>query len=189
MPDSCTDNSGQQPPCCLIDGAGANEGGCSCKEVILEWTYHTLKKRRHMDFKPKTEAELAAYKVWKKGEYDFEIIEAVEKIASTGKTMIEMKVKVRDGDGGEKVVVDRLLAETPLKLLHAAQVCGLHDKYLAGSITDADFVGKTGLLILGIEKDRKKQYPDKNIVQDYVVAATGAKKNGGGRDFILSRQI
>jgi hypothetical protein len=171
----------------LIDGSGANEGGCSRKEIILEWTYQKLEKRRYMDFKPKTETELAAYKVWKKGEYGFEIIEATEKIASTGKTMIEMKVKVSDGDGGEKVVVDRLLAEMPLKLLHAAQVCGLHDKYLAGSITDADFAGKKGRLVLGIEKDKKKQYPDKNVVQDYVMA-NGAKKNGSGLDFILPRQ-
>ncbi len=136
-----------------------------------------------MNFQPKSEKELAAYKVWKKGEYDFEIIEATEKIATTGKTMIEMKVMVSDGDGGEKVVVDRLLAEMPLKLLHATQVCGLHEKYLAGSITDADFVGKKGRLALSIEKDKKRQYPDKNVVQDYVVPA--GKKSG---DFLLSRQ-
>jgi hypothetical protein len=171
-----------------LDPCGARSSGNEHFDCTNEVVVDVEPERRRMNFQPKSETELAAYKVWKKGEYGFEIIEATEKIATTGKTMIEMKVKVSDGDGGEKVVVDRLLAEMPLKLLHAAQVCGLHDKYLAGSITDADFAGKKGRLVLGIEKDKKKQYPDKNIVQDYVVSATGAKKNGGGLDFILPRQ-
>jgi hypothetical protein len=135
-----------------------------------------------MNFQPKTETELASYKLWKKGEYSFEIMEAIEKTASTGKLMIEMKVKVFDGDGGEKIVTERLLVETPLKLAHAAQACGIHDKYLAGEIADADFVGKTGRLFLGIEKDKQHKYPDKNVVTDYVVPAA---KNAS---FNLSRQ-
>ena len=135
-----------------------------------------------MNTQPKSEAELAAYKIWKKGEYAFEITEATQKTASTGKIMIEMKVRVFDGDGGEKTITERLLAETPLKLAHAAQACGIHDKYLAGEIADADFIGKTGRLFLGIEKDKQHKFPDKNVVTDYVVPPA---KNGS---FNLSRQ-
>jgi len=126
-----------------------------------------------MNFKPQTEKEIAESKLYSKGIYDFEILDAAEKVSkSSGKPMIELKVRVSAGNGSARVITDYLLAERPDKLRHAAQACGALDRYDMGALSDNDFRGKRGKLKLGIEKDGTRQYPDKNIVVDYVCAAS-----------------
>ena len=122
-----------------------------------------------MNFKPCSEQEIAEMNLWKKGEYPFEILNAFEKASKTsGKPMIELKLKLSNGDGQGKTIKDYLMQQMPGKLRHAAIVCGLLDKYLSGSLADVDFVGRTGRLKLGVEKDKSGQYPPKNVVLDYV---------------------
>jgi hypothetical protein len=122
-----------------------------------------------MIFEPKTEQEIVESKLWSKGEYAFEIVDASEKNSkSSGKPMIELKVKLSDGKGAGRTITDYLLAETPEKLRHCADACGVLDRYDTGSLSGNDFRGKRGKLKLGIEKDKKKIYPDKNVVLDYV---------------------
>ena len=140
-----------------------------------------------MNFQPRSEQEIQDAKLWKKGEYDFEITEATEKQSKAGKTMIELRLRISDGKNA-RTISDYLLDETAGKLRHAASACGLLDKYEHGSVADSDFRGKRGRLLLGIEKDRKKVYPDKNVVQDYICAETlkngaGASSNGYGLKF------
>jgi hypothetical protein len=40
------------------------------------------------------------------------------------------------------------------------------DKYLAGVLSEDDFVGKRGRLEIGVQ--RSKDYPTKNVVTDYL---------------------
>lgn len=130
-----------------------------------------------MNFQPKTEQEIQDAKLWKKAEYAFEVIDATEKQSKAGKTMIELRLRLTDGKNARSIS-DYLLDETAGKLRHAASACGLLAKYDSGALADSDFKGKRGKLLLGIEKDRKKVYPDKNVVLDYVCAET--LKNGSG---------
>ena len=95
-----------------------------------------------MTFEPKTEQEIAESKLWSKGEYGFEIVDASEKNSKTsGKPMIELKVKLYDGKGTGRTITDYLLAETPEKLRHCADACGLLDKYNTGALSGGDFRG------------------------------------------------
>lgn len=120
-----------------------------------------------MKFQPSSEEAIAANKVWPKGVYDFHIVDAEEKLSeSKGNPMIELKIEIARRDGATRVIRDYLVAQRAEKLLHAAAACGVSGKYLAGSLSDDDFVGKRGSLKLGIEKS--KNYPAKNVVLDYV---------------------
>jgi len=120
-----------------------------------------------MRFQPPTEAEIEARKLWPKGVYPFEIMEAVEKLsAGKGNVMIEVTIQVSRRDGSTRIVKDYLMVQRPEKLMHAARACGVIEKYHSGSLSDDDFVGKCGSLRLGIEKS--KEYPDKNVILDYV---------------------
>jgi hypothetical protein len=135
-----------------------------------------------MNFEPRTEKEIAESKLWPKGEYEFEIVEAVEKVSqSSGNPMIELKLRLSNGNGISRTIPDYLLKETPEKLRHAADACRVLDRYDIGSLSETDFRGKRGRLKLGIEKDRKHKYPDKNVVLDYVCASGAAKLSAGVR--------
>jgi hypothetical protein len=120
-----------------------------------------------MKFNPSTEEDLAARAIWTSGIYPFRILDAEEKLSSgKGNPMLELKIEITKRDGSTRIVRDYLLAQRPEKLLHAARVCGVSDKYLAGELEADDFVGKTGKLKLGIQ--RSKEWPTKNVVQDYI---------------------
>jgi hypothetical protein len=121
-----------------------------------------------MNFQPKTEREIADAKLWPKGDYDFEILDAWEKRSAAGNEMIELKLRLSNGNGLTRSLPDYLLSKRAGKLRHCAAACGLVDKYLTGLLSDDDFVGKRGRLRLGIEKDRTGNYPPKNVVIDYL---------------------
>jgi len=124
-----------------------------------------------MNFQPRTEQEIQDAKLWKKGEYAFEVADATEKQSKAGNPMIELRLRITDGKSARSIS-DYLLDETAGKLRHAASACGLLDKYDHGSLSDSDFKGRRGRLVLGVEKDRAKVYPDKNVVIDYVCTET-----------------
>jgi hypothetical protein len=121
-----------------------------------------------MNFKPCSEQEIADRRLWAKGIYPFEILNAAEKVSqSGGNPMIELKVKVSRPDGSSRVISDYLVEKRREKLRNAAAACGLLDKYKTGSLSGDDFVAQRGKLKLGIEKG-KNGYPDKNVVTDYL---------------------
>jgi hypothetical protein len=130
-----------------------------------------------MNFKPCTEQEIADRKLWAKAVYPFEITDASEKVSQQGgNPMIELKVKISRLDGAARTITDYLLEKTPEKLRHCAAACGVLDRYLSGSLSDGDLLGKRGSLRLGVEK--KKGYPDRNVIADYV--CDGAASPGSG---------
>lgn len=121
-----------------------------------------------MQFTPKTEKEIAEENLWPVGEYGFEITEAYDKVSNSGNEMIELKLKVFNAEGGFKFIRDYLLESLSYKLRHAATACGAIGKYESGQLVAGDFVGATGFVKLGIDKDKTGKYPDKNAVKDYV---------------------
>jgi len=129
-----------------------------------------------MRFTPKTEKEIAESNLLPEGEYPFEISSGADKISKSGNEMIELWVRVYKPDGSFNQVADYLLESIAYKLRHAAEACGLLDKYEAGTILGTDFIGKTGMLKLGITKDKNGQYPDKNGIKDYIVPKEGEAK-------------
>ena len=120
-----------------------------------------------MNFKPRTEQEIADTRLMKRGVYDFEVLEACEKVSRAGHPMIELKIRVSDGSGGGRVLTDYLLEQTPEKLRHAAACCGLLEKYDSGAVAADDFRGKRGKLRLAVER-AKNGYPARNAVADYL---------------------
>lgn len=123
-----------------------------------------------MIFEPKTEKQLAESRVLHAGVYQFEILEAWEKTSAAGNPMIELKVQVTNGNGISRTLADYLLAKgiRAEKLLHCCVACGLRERYDSGSLSDEDFRGKRGRLRVGIEK--KKGYPERNVIEDYLAA-------------------
>jgi len=128
-----------------------------------------------MEFKPRTAKEIADSKLMAKGVYDFEIVDALETLSkSSSKPMIELKVKVIRPDGTARFLTDYLLEQRAEKLRNAALACGVLDRYEKGSLTSDDFRQKRGKLKLGVERDRTRTYPDKNVVVDYLPPAGAA---------------
>lgn len=132
-----------------------------------------------MKFAPKTEKEIAEMNLWQPGEYGFEIIEEAtlgsnhyqtcDKISQSQNEMIQLVVKVYNPEGHYRIVIDYLLEKMAEKLRNAAICCGLADKYEAGNFSASDFVGKSGMLKLKIDRDKTGQYSDKNAIANYVV--------------------
>jgi hypothetical protein len=138
-----------------------------------------------MDFKPCTEKEISERRLMPKGTYEFEIVDACEKLSkNSGKPMIELRVRVIVPNGVGRIITDYLLEQRAEKLRHAAEVCGVLDRYMSGSLSDRDFLHKKGKLKLGIEKDKLHKYPDKNIILDYVCASSASGERGGVRAYI-----
>jgi hypothetical protein len=126
-----------------------------------------------MNFTPLSKEEVVASQLFPKGVYRFQIVHAFDKESRAGNAMIVLIVKVTDANGASRTVTDYLLEKWPVKLHHAAEVCGLMEKYNAGELTGPDFIGKQGKLTLSIQKDKAHKFPDKNVVVDYVVTRGG----------------
>lgn len=122
-----------------------------------------------MRFQPKSEKEIAESNLLPEGEYPFEISGGEDKVSKSGNEMIELLVRVYKPDGNFSIVHDYLLESIAYKLRHAAETCGLLEKYEAGELKGQDFIGKTGMLKLKIQKDKAGQYADRNTVADYIV--------------------
>lgn len=123
-----------------------------------------------MKFSPKTEKEIAEEGLLPKGVYSFEITEAKDAVSSKGNDMITLKLKIFDNEGNSRgVITDYLMEAIAYKLRHAAVVCGLGDAYESGELKAFDFENKMGEVKVDIQKDKAGQYPDRNVIRDYVV--------------------
>lgn len=108
--------------------------------------------------------------LWEKGEYDYEINSAAEEVSKkSGVDMIHLKVHVFNQEGAYKIVDDYLLDAIPHKPRHIAEAHGLLPQYEAGKLNAVDLQGRTGRCKLAIQKDKEKVYPDKNVINDYLV--------------------
>lgn len=121
-----------------------------------------------MQFKPKSEKEISEENLLPNGEYDFEVTAALDAKSASGNEMIKLQLNVFDDNGNLRIIFDYLLESMAFKLRHAADACGVIDKYESGSLVADDFMGKTGRLKLAIQKDKTGDYPDKNTVRDYI---------------------
>lgn len=125
-----------------------------------------------MKFKPQSEQELQSMSLIDPGLYSFEVAEAQDKLSKKGSEMIELKLKVWDSNGVERVVFDYLLEAMSYKLRHFAECAGILDKYEAGQLIAADCLNRRGKVELIIQEGKPKPeggyYDNKNSVKDYV---------------------
>jgi hypothetical protein len=122
-----------------------------------------------MNFTPKTEEEIAAANMLPAGEYDYEVVEAHERVSKTGNDMIELKLRVFAAES-ERTITDYLLEAMPGKLKHFCDSHGMSKHYENGTLQASDCEMLSGKCKVGIEKDKTGKYPDKNRIADYVVS-------------------
>ena len=122
-----------------------------------------------MNFKPKSDQELARDSLLEKGDYGFTVLEAEDKVSKNGNEMIEMKLEIFTDNGGSRVLFDWLMEKVPYKLKHFCDAVGLSDKYNAGTLKAIDCEGKSGTCAIIIKEDPSGQYQPKNSVRDYLV--------------------
>lgn len=123
-----------------------------------------------MKIAPISEADALAPGLYKRGLYDFEVIEASDAVSSTGNDMIALVQKVYDTEGKSRLMKDWLVESEGMayKTRHFAAAVGMLPQYNKGELKAADLIGKTGRCQVGIETDKKGVYPDKNKIQDYM---------------------
>jgi hypothetical protein len=126
-----------------------------------------------MDFEPKSAKEIGTLELIRQGIYGFSISEALDKQSKAGNEMIELKLRIIDRNGHEKLITDYLVAARAGKLRNAAEACGILAKYESGSLTAADFIGCSGRVRVGIQRDRSGGFQDRNVVVDYVANSGG----------------
>ena len=119
-----------------------------------------------MEFQPRTEKEIAESVLLSRGEYSFEILNAMEKKSLAGNDMIELSVRVFR-NGHNRLMTDYILPLRPAKFRNCCVACNVEEKYLNGSVRDEDFIGRRGKLKVGVERARKG-YPPRNVIVDYL---------------------
>jgi hypothetical protein len=124
--------------------------------------------------KPLSIQELKQGDLIPKGIYKFEILNAEDTISKSGNDMIKLQIKIWLEDGRERIVFDYLLEALEYKLGHFADVVGLMDQYNSKTLNSYDCIGKCGSVKIGIQVDKSGQYPDKNIVVDYITTPVGS---------------
>lgn len=125
-----------------------------------------------MRFSPKTEKQIQEdrFPLIKPGKYHFEVTDGKEETSKKGNPMIVLRLKIlSDGLDHLTYLNDYLMESIAHKLRHASYACGLADAYEHGELNAKAFIGKTGMVDIGIQKDKTGQYPDRNSVQDYVL--------------------
>jgi hypothetical protein len=111
-----------------------------------------------------------AGEIFKPGEYDFTIYEAVETTSqSSGADMLKLTLHVFNRDGDKRTVFDYILSSQSAqwKARHMMESIGMTKQYEAGDIDPVDIVDRSGRLKLGVAP-ATAQYPAQNKVQDYV---------------------
>lgn len=125
---------------------------------------------------PKSEKELAEANLYQPGIYDYEVLNAEDRVSKTSqKEMVWIKLKVFNNEGNFIFVDDYMVDGTmEHKIRHLCDASGMLKNYEAGEIDPSLFIGKSGRVKIGIAKDKTGQYPDKNSVVDYVVSQEAA---------------
>lgn len=119
-----------------------------------------------MQFQPKSAQAIEDSQLLPRGEYAFEIIEATETTSQAGNPMIEMRVRVTK-NGYARILPDYVLPQRPAKFRNACIAVGAEDKYLSGTVSDDDFLGKRGKVLVGVER-AKRGYGRRNVIVDWL---------------------
>lgn len=125
-----------------------------------------------LQFTPKKEEELID--LLEIGECDYQVYAAERKESkSSGLPMIELRMKIWDKNGQEGIVFDYLMLNdnkfSLRKIRHFCYSNGLEDFYENGKLNAFDCLNKSGKCKIGIQKDKMGQYPDKNVIADYLL--------------------
>jgi hypothetical protein len=127
-----------------------------------------------MRFEPKTEQDIERQHLLPDGDYDFEVVGAIEKPSkSSGNEMIQLKLKVFT-NAIDVTIFDYLLESMAFKLRHFAEATGLLVSYNKGILTAFDCQGRTGYLRLTTQEGQNG-YKAKNVVDDYIVKQRDVK--------------
>ena len=129
-----------------------------------------------MKVTPKTEQQAQEEKngpLFPDGEYAFDILTAEEKTSKAGNEMLVLTLKVFGPEGKTKLVNDYLMDGTmAFKLRHCAVATGNEEHYTAGNLEPAQFIHKTGHVVLKT-RAAKGDYAAQNVIADYVVSGNG----------------
>lgn len=145
-----------------------------------------------MNYKTRSEKELAEANLLPKGEYPFEIIDAREQQSKAGNDMLVLEIDLISTEtGARRRVTDYIVPGSiwaDKKLHDLMWSIGLGEKYAAGSIAADELLNKSGVAGVGIDKGKpftakdgtQKDGYDKNKIEFYKragspAAATGAK--------------
>ena len=121
-----------------------------------------------MNFTTYSEKDLPT-NLLEKGEYHVEVFEATDATSqSSGDDMIKLNVAVWVEDKVRCRIFDYLIDSMPAKLRHACDTFGILSKYETGRLSASDFNGKSGRAKIDIQVDKNGQYPDKNVIKDYI---------------------
>lgn len=122
-----------------------------------------------MRFQPMSEKEALEQNLLQPGTYDFEVISAEDKQSeSSGNDMIALKLRIFT-DTGEKTVFDYLVftEKNQFKIRRFCETTGMLSRYESGELAAEDCENRCGKAVLGIQKDKTGQYPDRNTVKEY----------------------
>jgi hypothetical protein len=127
-----------------------------------------LPKETKMQFKPKTDQELADEAMLPEGIYDFTIEKANDTVSkTTGNPMIVVDLTIFS-ERGERRIKDYLMEKMAWKLKHFAFAIGMGAAYEKGDLDAQAFIGRSGKVKL-----RKGQangdFQARNEVKDYIV--------------------
>ena len=124
-----------------------------------------------MAYTPKSEAQLADEGLTPEGIYDYEIVEAEEKLSKAGNDMYVLKLYIFDQNGIRRPLTDYIALGSNFgerKLRHAADASGILDIYESGDLCADSFIGKCGKVVIA-KQEGTVEYPNpKNVVKDYV---------------------
>lgn len=122
-----------------------------------------------MKFTPLSDQEISQGNLIKPGEYDFQVIEAEERISKKGNAYINLKLMIWDEEGKERTFFANLAWIKILK--NFCDATELADKYQHGEVLPEDCLNRTGRCYVGIEEgkadDRGGFYPSKNVVEAF----------------------
>jgi len=129
-----------------------------------------------LNFDPRIDEE--KHELLAPGEGDFEVLKSELKQSKAGNAYISLILKVWDKNGRQGTVFDYLMSYAMKhKLKNFCYATGLNHNYDQGYLEPENCMGKSGKLILGIEKDEKGVYKDKNRVMDYICSENKPSKD------------
>lgn len=124
-----------------------------------------------MIFTPLTEDELQRASLVEDGVYDYVVIDSKEGISHAGNPKIDVRLKIWDKNGQEKLIFTNMSLMKLLK--HFCDMNGLQEQYNQGRIEAAMLMNKSGgQVVIGFDPEKPDgkngMYPAKNVVRDYV---------------------